>query len=389
MNEKNIKFSKFCLKVGLLALILVGSNQQTKAYQNIKSWFLNSKNGSETEASIRKSRQNAITHAISSASPIVVCVSLSNLSKTKNTSVGSYFSLIEQRKALKKVGSGIILQNDGTMVTNAHIFNNSFNQIIVSLQNGNSYLAKMVGKDSLTNIALLKIQAEEKAGLPSAQIGNSSDVMVGEWSIALGNPFGVMEQGSPTASVGVISGRNIKYRQSSSHIYFDMIQTDAYIEKNNTGGPLVNSSGRIIGMNTYIPPENNIRDESYQGSRFAIPINRVIKVVDVLANPDVQLPYDPGFSFKLLDPELSSELNISTGNGLLVTKVHINSPAYESGIMPGDVIIKFGDTYVQSDIHARALLKQYNVGDELPIELLRDNQKYRTTMTLRAKIELD
>jgi len=295
-------------------LVMVGI-QQVQAYQDIKSWFQNSKNGSESEASIRKSRQNAITSAISSASPVVVCVSLSKLPMAKNSSISNYFSEVEQRKALEKVGSGFILRSDGTMVTNAHIFNRAFQQIIISLHDGSSYLAKIVGRDSLTNIALLQIQTEEKAGLPSTEIGNSSDVMVGEWSIALGNPFGLMEQGTPTASVGVISGRNISYRQSGNRAYFDMIQTDAFIEKDNTGGPLVNSSGRIIGMNTYIPPKDNIRGNSHQSNRFAIPINRVMRIVDVLANPDIQLPYDPGFSFKLLDPELSGELNLSIGNG--------------------------------------------------------------------------
>lgn len=387
MSAKSDTIYYIFLNLVLILLFCLSNTQQARAYQDIESWFQNSTK--ETETSLSKSRQNAITHAISAASPVVVCISITTIPKPEKSSEVAYFSELESKNALKKVGSGFVLQEDGTLVTNAHILDYPFKNIVVSFNNGNSYSARIIGHDSLTNIALLKINTEQEADFPTPQVGNSNDVLVGEWSIALGNPFGLMENGNPTASVGVISGRNITYRQSSNRTYFDMIQTDAVIEKDNSGGPLVNSSGRIIGMNIHIPPQIGVNDENYQGNRFAIPINRVLHIARVLENPQESLPFDPGFSYTPIDAKLSKELDSRVASGLLVTKVHVNSPAYESGIMPGDIIIKFGDTHVQSDIHAKALLQQYEIGDDLPIELLRDNKKYRTTMTLRAKIKLN
>lgn len=388
MDEKINTTYYILLNLVILSLFCLGSTYQARAYQDIESWFHNNKNTTETEKALRKSRQNAITHAISVASPIVACISVTSVSMPEGSDKHTYFSELENRGALEKIGSGFILQKDGTLVTNAHILDYPFENIIVSFKNGNSYLAKVIGRDSLTNIALLKIDTDQQSDFPSATLGNSNDVLVGEWSIAMGNPFGLMENGSPTASVGVISGNNISYQQNSNQAYFDMIQTDAVIEKYNSGGPLVNSSGHIIGMNTHIPSRTDSNEESYQGNRYAIPINRIVHIANVLENPDAALPFDPGFSYTTIDTKLSKELDLRAGNGLLVTKVHVNSPAYEAGLMPGDIIIKFGSTHAQSDVHAQALLQQYEIGDDLPIELLRDDKKYRTSMTLRAKIEL-
>jgi len=183
--------------------------------------------------------------------------------------------------------------------------------------------------------------------------------------------------------------RTIEVRSSSGMAYSEIIETDASINEDNTGGPLINSMGKVIGMNAYLDAEE-YGSISNKRMEFVIPIERVISIADVLdKNNKIDLNFDPGLQYKLINSKVIKEHNLSVSNGLLVTAVNKDGPAYHCGIMPGDIIRKFGDTLVQSEIHALAILQQYKVGDQVDVELIRDAQKYRTTMVLRPKTEKD
>ena len=248
------------------------------------------------------------------------------------------------------------------------------------------YEAEVLGSDELADLALLQIKADRE--FPFVTFGNSDGVMVGEWSIAIGNPFGLFEAAQPSVTVGVISAvkRDFRPDPNEPRVYMDMIQTDAAINRGNSGGPLVNSNGEVIGVNTFIYTGGT--SYGFVGLGFAIPSNRVRKIIRQLATSgEVQLPYDPGFETTPMTYRLASQYQLPAVMGLLVTSVNRDGPAYESGILPGDIILKIGDERVQSEKHAQALFREYEEGDSLGIEFLRENKRYEAKMLLRKKVK--
>jgi len=359
----------------------------------IKSWFNSTEKSSQTDSSIRRTRRNAITNAISEVSPTVVCISISKLQKPEDQTYHDYFLEAEEKQALIKTGSGFIISKDGKIVTNAHILKDNWQKIIVSLSSGMSYITEVIGIDWGTNVAVLKIINPENETFKPVQMGESEDLMVGEWTIAMGNPFGLMEEGTPTVNVGVLSAVNrdiIINKDGKKEKHLGILQTDAEIDRMNTGGPLINSTGNVIGLSTYIPTSPAGHDDGLHGVQFAIPINRVKNLVKVLEYKNgIPLNFDPGFEFKYVNSHSGGGVPVEADMGLIVTTVNKDGPAYASGIMPGDIITKIGGDYVQSATHASAILLSYKAGDTLPIVLIRNQQKYKTMMKLRPKMSSD
>jgi serine protease Do len=256
---------------------------------------------------------------------------------------------------------------------------------MISTMQGSTYEAELIGSDELTDIALLKIRSDEP--FPFIEFSDSDNVRVGEWAIALGNPFGLFEDGQPTVTVGVVSARNRDFRPDPSNprVYMDMIQTDASINQGNSGGPLLNSEGDVIGINTFIFTGGTSR--GFVGLGFAIPSNRIDRIISqLLTSGSVVLDYNPGMEFTGMTEQLVYRYQLPYVQGLLVTSVNKDGPAYECGIMPGDIILKIGTERVVSEMHAWALLREYEEGQDMTIELLRERNRYETEMRLRQKI---
>jgi serine protease Do len=334
-------------------------------------------------------RANAITRAVDQASGAIVSVistSSAPIIDPFHEELLRFFFGEQFPRDYTNMGSGFIISEDGLIVTNQHVVGNNPAEIIIHTTDGRSYNAKMIGSDELTDIALLRVQSENSF-FPFLEFSDSDEIIVGEWAIALGNPFGLFDDGKPSVTVGVVSAINRDFRADPNNprVYIDMIQTDAAINRGNSGGPLLNSEGKVIGVNTFIYTGGT--SAGFVGLGFAIPSNRVDRIVtQLLATGVVMLDYDPGMEFTSMTEQLIYRYRLPYVQGLLVTSVNKNGPAYECGIMPGDVIVKIGEERVASEMHAWALLRDYVEGDTMHIELIRDNDLYETEMVLRQKI---
>lgn len=348
--------------------------------------LLESEDISESPAeTISASRSNAITNAVEKASPAIVSIVVTSPARLYPQDEFFRFFFGEPPRENTSMGSGFIISEDGLVVTNQHVVGRNQNEITISTPDGESYQGELIGSDEFTDIALLRIKSDRV--FPFIELSNSDEIMVGEWTIAMGNPFGLFDDGNPTVTVGVVSAVNRDFRPDPNNprTYIDMIQTDAAINRGNSGGPLLNSDGDVIGINTFIYTGGT--SSGFVGLGFAIPSNRVEKIISqLLTSGSVVLDYDPGMEFTSMTDQLVYRYRLPYVSGLLVTSVNKDGPAYECGIMPGDIIVRIGDERVVSRMHAMALLREYEVGDKMHIELIREGDLYRTEMTLRQKV---
>lgn len=337
---------------------------------------------------ISVSRRTAITRAVEKASPSIVSMLVTHRAQTSDTIQEEFFRRffgygppVENQT----MGSGFIISEDGLVVTNQHVIGFQPAEIMITTIDGKSYPANLIGSDELTDLALLQIQSDEPFSY--VEFSDSDEVLVGEWAIALGNPFALFEDGMPTVTVGVISAKNRDFNPDpeSSRIYIDMIQTDAAINRGNSGGPLLNANGEVIGINTFIFTGGT--SAGFVGLGFAIPSNRIESVISqLLVSGSVVLDYDMGMEFSSMTRQLIYRYQLPRLHGLLVTSVNQHGPAYESGILPGDVILKVGDQRVVSKTHALALMREYREGDRLPVTFIREQSEYDTNILLRKKM---
>ncbi|MFZ4665223.1 MAG: HhoA/HhoB/HtrA family serine endopeptidase [Prochlorotrichaceae cyanobacterium] len=265
-------------------------------------------------------------------------------------------------------GSGFILRSEGIILTNAHVVEQA-DQVTVKLKDGRSFAGKVVGEDPVTDVAVVKIEAQD---LPTVAIGNSDTLQPGEWAIAIGNPLGL----DNTVTVGIISATG----RTSNEVgvpdkRVGFIQTDAAINPGNSGGPLLNAQGEVIGMNTAIIG-------GAQGLGFAIPINTADRLAEQLINTGkVEHPY-LGIQMVTLTPEIAAEVEQEKGEqfqlkdqvGVLVMRVLPDSPAAAAGLKPGDLIQKIKDKPIATaeDVQDQVALSQ--VGTALPLSILREGK---------------
>ncbi len=339
---------------------------------------------------INTSRQTAITRAVKKVSPAVVSITITEtVQGGRRLAFDEFYNRflsVPVEREVSSVGSGFIISKEGLVVTNQHVANENAKKVMVSLPDGSQYEAEVLGSDELADLALVKINADRE--FPFAEFGNSDSVLVGEWSLAVGNPFGLFEAAKPSVTVGVVSAvqRDFRPNPNEPRVYMDMIQTDAAINRGNSGGPLVDSEGKVIGVNTFIFTGGT--SSGFVGLGFAIPSNRVQKIIQQLSSSgEVQLSYDPGFNTMEMTYNLVAKYNLPAIRGLLVKNVNRDGPAFEAGIVPGDIILKIGDERVQSKMHAQALLREFEEGDSMRVELMRDQKRYETKMMLRKKVK--
>jgi serine protease Do len=269
-------------------------------------------------------------------------------------------------------GSGVVVSPDGIIVTNHHVVENS-QDIKVTLADKRVYKAKLIGSDPSTDIALLKI---EEQNLPFLVFGNSDSVRVGEWVLAVGNPFNL----ESTVTAGIVSakGRNINILGGGKSIE-SFIQTDAAVNPGNSGGALINSLGELVGINTAIITESG----SYEGYSFAVPSNLVQKVVrDLREFGDVQRAY-LGINIEDLDSETAREMGLPNAEGVYVTRVSNSGAASDAGLLTGDVIVGVADTRVRSAAELQEIVGRFRPGELVSLEYWRNGRKIKVKTTLK------
>lgn len=339
---------------------------------------------------ITTSRSNAITRAVSKASPAVVNITVTSVVQRRRSIVEDeffrFFNRFNVPQEVTSIGSGFIISETGRVVTNQHVVGDSPTSVTVTLPSGEAYEATVLGSDQLTDLALLQMEGDTT--FPYVSFSESDDVEVGEWAIALGNPFGLFELGDPTVTVGVVSAKNRDFRPDPSNprVYIDMIQTDAAINRGNSGGPLLNSLGEVIGINTFIFTGGT--GSGSIGLGFAIPSSRVQLILEQLANTGrVEYDFDLGMRTRSMTEGLVVRYNLPYIQGLLVTEINRSGPAFDAGLMPGDIILQIGENRVVNNLHGSALLRQFSAGDSVEMMLLRGGERYETTVALRPRVE--
>lgn len=342
-----------------------------------------------SEDPITVSRRNAITTAVEKASPAIVSITVTEMQQGYTRSRDPFFSFFFERPVQREVqsmGSGFIISEDGLIVTNQHVASESAKTIMVTLTSGEHFEAEVLGSDELADLALLKIRSD-KTDFPHVNFADSESVMVGEWAIAMGNPFGLFADGQPTVTVGVVSAtkRDFRPNPQEPRVYIDMIQTDAAINRGNSGGPLVNSEGEVIGVNTFIFTGGT--SSGFVGLGFAIPSERVQKIIKQLQESgSVSLNFDPGLEFTEMTTQIAYQYGLPRIYGLLVMSVNKDGPAYEGGVMPGDIIVRIGEERVISEMHAWALMREYEEGEDMKVRLIRDGDEYEAEIMLRKRV---
>jgi Do/DeqQ family serine protease len=287
---------------------------------------------------------------------------------------GFFSAPSQQPQAAEASGSGVIVTADGYIVTNNHVVDNA-SKVEVTLDDHRSYIAKVVGTDPSTDLAVIKI---DEKGLPFIRYGNSDDLKVGQWVLAVGNPFNL----TSTVTAGIVSAkaRNIGALEENSKTAIESyIQTDAAINPGNSGGALVNTSGELVGINSAIASNTG----SYTGYSFAIPVNIVKKVVDDLVEyGKVERGY-LGVQIQDIDSKLAQEKNIKDYNGVYVAGIVEGGAANSAGIHEGDVIKKIGDEDVSSAPALQEQVSKFRPGDKINVTVDRNGQEKLYAVTLK------
>lgn len=313
---------------------------------------------------------NVIVKAVEKAGPAVVRI---DTVKRMINPMGSLFGRGPAIQQQQGQGSGFIVDADGIVLTNAHVVEGA-NEVGVTLPDGRSFTGKVLGADPLTDVAVVKVVGSR---LPVASLGDSSRVRPGEWAIAIGNPLGL----DNTVTAGIISAiqRTNAVGEGQRVPY---IQTDAAVNPGNSGGPLINDRGQVIGINTAI------RQAPGAGLSFAIPINTARQIADqILARGYASHPYI-GVRLQALTPQLAREINASTDecrvpevNGVVVVDVMSDSPAARGGLRPCDLIEKVGDTAVKNPSEVQLAVDRGQVNQPLALGIRRGDA--RQTLTVR------
>jgi len=270
-----------------------------------------------------------------------------------------FFGDIPRREFKQRsLGSGFIIDKDGYILTNNHVVEKA-SSIKVKLTDGKEYDAKVIGKDAKTDIALIKINA--KHDLPVAKLGDSDSLEVGDWVIAIGNPFG-LEQ---TVTAGIVSAKG---RVIGAGPYDDFIQTDASINPGNSGGPLFNLNGEVIGINTAIVSTG-------QGIGFAIPINMAKEMLQPLKSKGRVVRGSLGVRIQEVTPEIARDFGLKEPEGALVADVIEGSPAEKAGIKSGDIIVAYNGKKIKNRDALPRLVAATEVGKKAKVTIIRDGKK--------------
>ena len=322
---------------------------------------------------ISDGRRNAIVTAIEKVAPAVVTVNVVEYQRERVPDP-DFWGLFGPRyrtqdRAVEGIGSGFIFDKRGYILTNYHVIADADAITSVTLPGGQQLDVELVGADERTDIAVVKAKGDN---FPAIKLGDSNDLLIGEWVIAIGNPFGtMMRDPQPSVSVGVISANHRRVSRDiagGERLYQDLIQTDAAINPGNSGGPLVNALGEVVGVNTMIFSSSG----GHQGLGFAIPVDRVKRVVKELIefgrrrNPWIGIH---GEAVRELTSSAVRQLGLQVVTGVVVTEIYRTSPAFKAGLELGDVILKMNGTPVEHPSEMDFVNWDLFIGDEVRLEV--------------------
>ena len=323
--------------------------------------------------SVDASRSTAIVEAANRVAPAVVSVNVTRRVTGYGRSRLDFLMPRQYERLVEGFGSGFIVTADGIVITNQHVVDGA-EEIVVTTSDGNDYPASLLGEDPLTDIAVLRI---EGASFPAVRIGSSENLMIGEWVVAFGNPYAyLLGNSEPTVTTGVVSaiGRNILPSDDQPGIYVDMIQTDAAINRGNSGGPLTNALGEVVGVNSSILSESG----GSVGIGFAIPIERAIRVAEELSNFGRVRRAWVG-----LEITRSEDLrDWKNRGGIQVAAVAPGGPAATAAISAGDVMVAANGRPLRTFLDWEAARLDVTVGDTLQIEVTRGGRARTALITV-------
>ncbi len=317
------------------------------------------------------SRRTAIVEASQRVSPAVVSITVTSRRQATPQTPFDFFFLPPSPREQQSFGTGFIIRSDGVILTNQHVVSGA-DRIIVTLSDGTDVPANLLGEDAVTDIAVIRI---ERKSLPIVGTGKSTDLMIGEWVVALGNPFAyLLGNAEPTVTAGVVSAvhRNILPGRDQSGLYLDMIQTDASINPGNSGGPLANALGEVVGVNSSILSSSG----GSIGLGFAIPIERALRVADeILTHGSVRRAWTG------LDVAGAESLrDWKAQGGVLVSNVVPQGPGDVSGLKRGDVLTRANDRVLRNYLDWEAVKLDLQVGDPVRLVVRRDGRDRPVTL---------
>jgi serine protease Do len=309
-------------------------------------------------------RRTPIVEVVERVAPAVVNIAAETLVREADPFFGPFFS--RERRA-QSVGSGLIVEANGIVVTNAHVIEGA-SRIVVTTRDGRELEADVLGSDRDSDLAVLKVAGD---GLPAVALGTSSDLLIGETVVAIGNPFGLTH----TVSSGILSalGRTVP-SERGERLFTDFLQTDASINPGNSGGPLVNLAGDVIGVNTAII-------SGAEGIGFAIPADRARRVVAELLRFGELQPLWTGLRLVTLDPELAQRYGVADKRGVLVSRVFPDSPADAAGLEENDVIVTAGGRALTAREDLTTALYSLPAGTPLPLGIHRGGRELTLRLT--------
>ncbi|HUR93230.1 MAG TPA: trypsin-like peptidase domain-containing protein [Gemmatimonadales bacterium] len=306
------------------------------------------------EAQTTTSRRTALVAAVERASGAVVSINVTSTREAPARSPWDFFFVPEGARIVQGYGTGFIFRPDGVIVTNQHVVANA-QKVVVTLPDGTDLPARVLGEDPLTDIAVLRV---DRKGLPTVTAGRSTDLMIGEWVVAMGNPYAfLLGNAEPTVTVGVVSAtsRNILPTSEQTGLYLDMIQTDAAINPGNSGGPLTNALGEVVGVNSSIFSNSG----GSVGLGFAIPIERALRVADeIIRSGSVRRAWVG------LEVEGAAAMrNWKSQGGVVVASVAPDGPAARAGLKAGDVLVQANGRRLRNYLDWEAVKLDLHVGD--------------------------
>ncbi|MEN2985984.1 MAG: DegQ family serine endoprotease [Thermodesulfovibrionaceae bacterium] len=316
----------------------------------------------------------SFSEIVKAVSPSVVNISTTRMVQSPPSleDLFEFFPPVDNLRGKKwkelSMGSGVIVSSDGYILTNYHVIEQA-DEIRVTLYDRRSFKATVVGSDPKTDLAVIKIDAKN---LPVASWGNSDSLQVGDFVLAIGNPYGLTH----TVTMGIISA--VGRADVGIADYEDFIQTDAAINPGNSGGPLVNIKGEIIGINTAIFS----RTGGYQGIGFAVPSNMALSVKESLIKEGKVIRGWIGIMVQDLTAELAERFNFKEASGVIITDVTKNSPAFKAGLKRGDIVVEFNSKKVTESAILRNLVAQSKVGITVNLKIVRDGQSFNIPITI-------
>jgi serine protease Do len=340
---------------------------------------------------ISDSRRTAVVTAIEKVSPAVVTLNVVEYQQERVVD-SEFWGLFGRHihtedRAVEGIGSGFLFDKRGYILTNYHVIQDADAITSVTLPGGQQLEVELVGTDERTDIAVVKAKGDE---FPFIPLGTSRDLMIGEWVIAIGNPFGnMMADPQPSVSVGVVSANHRRVSREvggGERLYQDLIQTDAAINPGNSGGPLINANGEVVGVNTMIFSSSG----GYQGLGFAIPIDRVKRVAEEIIqfgrrrNPWIGIH---GESVAELPERTLRQMGLQVQTGVVVTEIYRTSPAYKAGLDLGDVILKMNDAPVAHPSEMDFVNWDLFIGDEVTLEVDRLGDRKTVQFTIEELTE--